>query len=433
MQPINYLLPQSNPLAEFSQGFDVANGVRQVFQQRQEYAQAQAAAQAKAERQAAYQQAAQSAFMTGDPGQFIALQAQFPEFSEQAQSIYKSTDAVRRDVEFRHYGQVVSALKSGKPDIAKQIAQERLEAAKNAGEDTSEEEEVLASIDRDANVTASQLQFLMSMADPAAFKTLSEGLGKAGDEMRAQELQAPALAKATAEASSAGTDAKFAERNAFADLAQKGAALGLTRAQTNKAIVETRKVGVEIAAANLELAAAKKNGGIAPAKAFEQEEKLRKEYESRTRGYNDARTQFSAIAASAKDGSGAGDIALVTAFNKMLDPGSVVRETEFANSRDTAGVLTKLSNAAQKLQKGSFLDPDQRKEFVKLAGEYYKAAESKEKYDRATIGTVVKNYSLNEANVFGPARENLNPGAPPKPVLPSEGGGNRPPIDAFFR
>ena len=85
----------------------------------------------------------------------------------------------------------------------------------------------------------------------------------------------------------------------------------------------------------------------------------------------------------------------------MLDPGSVVRETEFATARDTAGLYTRLENSLQKVNNGEFLKQAQRDEFVKLADEYYKAAQNKADEDKRALGVVVKNYKLNPENVFG--------------------------------
>ena len=44
---------------------------------------------------------------------------------------------------------------------------------------------------------------------------------------------------------------------------------------------------------------------------------------------------------------------MITGFMKMLDPGSVVRETEFATARDTAGLFERLTNEATKIAIGT--------------------------------------------------------------------------------
>ena len=210
------------------------------------------------------------------------------------------------------------------------------------------------------------------------------------------------LAKANAQ--KAVVDAKYAEQIKLQELKKKAADLGLTQAQTGSALAQTKKLGVETAKAALELEALKTTGGIDPAKAFEQEEKIRREFQARTKVYSELGTTFSNLQASAQAKTGPGDIALITGFMKMLDPGSVVRETEFATARDTAGLFDRLSNQAQKLQSGQIfaLDSKQRQEYVSLAKQYLDAAQKKAADDKKALGVVVKNYRLNPDNVFGP-------------------------------
>jgi hypothetical protein len=86
---------------------------------------------------------------------------------------------------------------------------------------------------------------------------------------------------------------------------------------------------------------------------------------------------------------------------KMLDPGSVVRETEFATARDTAGLFTQLENRLQKAQNGQLLSPSQRKEYVALSQKYLESAQKKAEQEKKDLGIVVKNYKLNPENVFG--------------------------------
>jgi hypothetical protein len=210
------------------------------------------------------------------------------------------------------------------------------------------------------------------------------------------------LAKANAQ--KAAVDAKYADQIKLQELKKKAADLGLTQAQTGSALAQTKKLGVETAKAALELEALKTTGGIDPAKAFEQEEKIRREFQARTKVYSELGTTFSNLQASAQAKTGPGDIALITGFMKMLDPGSVVRETEFATARDTAGLFDRLSNQAQKLQSGQIfaLDSKQRQEYVSLAKQYLDAAQKKAADDKKALGVVVKNYRLNPDNVFGP-------------------------------
>jgi len=187
--PINYLaqLPQTNPLANFAQSFGQAAQIQQVMQARQQQ-------QQQMQRQSAYQQAAQEAFATRDPNRFLELGVKFPEFGEQAQSAFKALDTQRQENEFAKAGEVLSALQSGNVDIAKQVADEQITAAKNAGQDVSKLQRVRDAIDKDPNAAASFLMFGMSQAAPDKFKSLTESLAKAGEERRSAQLQPDVVA-----------------------------------------------------------------------------------------------------------------------------------------------------------------------------------------------------------------------------------------------
>ena len=210
---------------------------------------------------------------------------------------------------------------------------------------------------------------------------------------------------ATANAQKAQIDAKYAEQGFLADLKKKAADLKLTDAQTGSALASTKKLGYESQKAGLELEALKASGGLDPVKSFEQEEKLRKEYQGRTKVYGELGTTYQNMQSSAAAKTGPGDIALITGFMKMLDPGSVVRETEFATARDTAGLYERLKNQATKLESGQLLglDSKQRNEYVNLAKQYLDSSQKKAGEDKKALGVVVKNYKLNPENVFGPA------------------------------
>ena len=71
--------------------------------------------------------------------------------------------------------------------------------------------------------------------------------------------------------------------------------------------------------------------------------------------------------------SAAGDMALVFSLMKMLDPNSVVRETEYANAQNAAGVPDRIRNTYNKIVAGEFLTPDQRADFRRQASRIYRS------------------------------------------------------------
>lgn len=66
-------------------------------------------------------------------------------------------------------------------------------------------------------------------------------------------------------------------------------------------------------------------------------------------------------------GSSYSDQALITKFSKILDPGSVVRETEFAITERGGGLIKAIENYASKVAGGGRLQPSQRQEMIDAA------------------------------------------------------------------
>lgn len=100
------------------------------------------------------------------------------------------------------------------------------------------------------------------------------------------------------------------------------------------------------------------------------EEGLRKEFSKLSGEFIKVRDSFRRVQASGSDA--AGDLSLVFNFMKMLDPGSVVRETEFANAQNAAGVSDRVRARWNQLRAGEILTEGQRKEFRDQAGKLFK-------------------------------------------------------------
>ena len=132
---------------------------------------------------------------------------------------------------------------------------------------------------------------------------------------------------------------------------------------------------------------------------FDKENKLRTEFEKGTKDFIKVRDAFGRIQASASDPSGAGDLALIFNFMKVLDPGSTVREGEFATAASAAGIDQRIRAQYNKVKKGTHLEATQRLDFVNRAQKLYasqlKQYQSHEDYYRGLAET----YNLNPENV----------------------------------
>ena len=95
--------------------------------------------------------------------------------------------------------------------------------------------------------------------------------------------------------------------------------------------------------------------------------KLRKEFDAlpEVKSFKDVSIGMDKIRTAAKSGTAPGDMALIFAFMKILDPGSSVKEGEYASAKDAQGVPDKVRTAYNKALAGEILAPDTRAAFVR--------------------------------------------------------------------
>lgn len=96
---------------------------------------------------------------------------------------------------------------------------------------------------------------------------------------------------------------------------------------------------------------------------------LRKEFNARpeVKEFRDVSTSYRQIEKLKTQDTGPGDISLIFSFMKMLDPGSVVREGEFATAQNSGGIPDRIVNAYNKALSGERLNKKQRDEFANQA------------------------------------------------------------------
>jgi hypothetical protein len=440
MEPINYLAQVADPFAQATQGLQLGAGMVELQQKQALMAQQQQRQQLAAQEQARF-------FSNPKPTMRDAARYASLLTPEQANAFRPFMEGISKEQQqgtLKSTGQLLSALQTN-PEIFISKAKENALAARNSGDEEDatlfeQMAEAAADPQRGPAVVFKSLA-ARTAGIPGAkemFETIDKSLSSARAEAKAPSELMEAKAKADlavqnaanavltaeddiakaraerllkeAEANAKGVEARYAEQVAKDAIKKRAADLGLTTAQTNQALATTKKLGTETAKAALELEALKATGGVDPEKKFTQEEKIRKEWQGRSKMYSELQGTFNTLQASASSANGPGDIALITGFMKMLDPGSVVRETEFATARDTAGLFTQLQNRLEKAQNGQLLSPKQRSEYVALSQKYLDSAQKKANQEKKDLGIVVKNYRLNPENVFGAEQ------APPPPL-----------------
>jgi len=125
---------------------------------------------------------------------------------------------------------------------------------------------------------------------------------------------------------------------------------------------------------------------------FSQEQQLRTQYLGQTKDFRDVRDAYSRIQTSAKDPSAAGDLALIFNYMKMLDPGSTVREGEFANAQNAGGIPERIWSSYNKAMSGERLAPPQRADFINRAKGLYGKAEFQKKKTQAEYRKMAGSY-----------------------------------------
>ena len=139
-------------------------------------------------------------------------------------------------------------------------------------------------------------------------------------------------------------------------------------------------------------------GVLTPEQIISQGNTFRKEFDALSSDFRKIRDSHARIQEVAKDPSAAGDIAIIFNFMKMLDPGSVVRESEFATAAEAAGVPDKIRNLYNKLLTGeriAFNRPD----FIKQSNNLLRSQQRTQSklVDRYT--KLSNRFGVNPANV----------------------------------
>jgi hypothetical protein len=170
--------------------------------------------------------------------------------------------------------------------------------------------------------------------------------------------------------------------------------------------------------------------------------------------YKNVVISYNTISSAAENPSAAGDLSLIFQYMKVLDPGSTVREGEFANAQNAAGVPDRIRNLFNNWSKGQRLDENQRQDFITQAKKIVDARgksidplirQTRQKFDR-TINKQNRNLAPDQAdllfeevifpdirlpqNAQSKGQPPQNQGSSPPPFQPTQlpGGGRFTPI-----
>lgn len=150
-------------------------------------------------------------------------------------------------------------------------------------------------------------------------------------------------------------------------------------------------------------------------KGLDNELKIRSDFRSEPiyKAHQDVQSAHSQITQSLAQGSPAGDLAGATKLMKILDPGSVVRESELGMAMAASGLLDRAQNYAGMVMSGQKLTPTQRKDFKDLADKLH--GESVKQYNakRKEYSSFATGYKLDGERILGPELGGAPPAAAP--------------------
>jgi hypothetical protein len=167
-------------------------------------------------------------------------------------------------------------------------------------------------------------------------------------------------------------------------------------------------------------------------KGFENEMALGSKFKAEPiyKDFNDMKSAFGQVVSSLSAGTPIGDVAGATKIMKLLDPGSVVRESELAIAMQASGRMDRLQNYFKNFMTGEKLTTTQRDDFQALANELYAAAGQAYNQKRDEYQQFGQAYNFKNLNTaLGPAAN-----IPSMVRRPSGGaaGVNRPSLSNIF-
>lgn len=130
------------------------------------------------------------------------------------------------------------------------------------------------------------------------------------------------------------------------------------------------------------------------------ESKLRDDYRQDSKNYATVRDSYGRIMEASKSQTGPGDISLLYGYMRILDPGSTVREGEFATAQNAGSIPDSVRAAYNKAISGQRLAPNVRQQFVAEAQRIFSRATADHEKMKGWYRETAKRSGMNPDNVL---------------------------------
>lgn len=308
------------------------------------------------------------------------LMIKYPEAVEQLKTPFANLSAQERETKVAELQPIVAALNAGDRVNAAELIDQQVKAYEAAGNKRSAD---AAAAQRDmvlyGDLNAAQTSLNTAVAMAMGPEKYNETFGKLEDERRKRMLEESTNLKEYSDAKIAEAKAKFAE----------------IREQLEVDKLKPKPMGVGGAAA------AKPALSVKDRLTFE--DKLRDNFNSAMRPIMDQRYSYERLTSAEETPEG--DIALIYNYMKMLDPGTGVKEGEFATAQNAAGIDVRIRNEYNKLRSGNRLDPTQRANYISQAKSIFDKYKKQEDRIRTAYKSEAARIGLEPSAIFLSAPE----------------------------
>lgn len=130
---------------------------------------------------------------------------------------------------------------------------------------------------------------------------------------------------------------------------------------------------------------------------------LRDDFRTESKDFEVIENQYQII--DTAEETGAGDMGIVFGYMKMLDPNSVVRESEYATAQNAAGVPESVRARYNALIGGGQLSTEQRRQFKSQARKIYSAKRGKQVKARDRYDELARKGGIDPINVYDTRRK----------------------------